>query len=87
MRYPSSHQIDLTFPEVVSATAAGSLLIQLPDVCFLCFSLNLIWPVPETLHLTWTSDKGEKLLYFPLLRTVRVPFETYGSSKLSSSRK
>lgn len=55
MRYPSSHQIALTFPEVVSATAAGSLLIQFPQVCFLCLSLNLIWPVPDTLHLTWTN--------------------------------
>ena len=47
MRYPSSHQIALTFPEVVSATAAGSLLIQFPPVCFLCLSLN---PVSYT-HL------------------------------------
>ena len=55
MRYPSSHQIDMTFPEVVSATAAGFLLIQFSLVCFLCFSFNLIWPVPDTLHLTWTN--------------------------------
>ena len=39
--YPSSHQIDRTLPEVVSATAAGSLLIQFPEVCFLCLNLNL----------------------------------------------
>ena len=44
-----------TIPEVVSATAAGSLLIQFPPVCFLCFNLNLIWPVPLTRHLTWTN--------------------------------
>ena len=24
-------------------------------VCFLCFNLNLIWLVPDTLHLTWTN--------------------------------
>ena len=34
-----------------------------------------------------TSDKRKKLLSFPLLRTVRVPFKTYGSSKLSPKRK
>ena len=39
--YPSSHQIDRTLLEVVSATAAGSLLIQFPEVCFLCLNLNL----------------------------------------------
>ena len=55
MTFPSSHQIDLTLPEVVSATAAGSRLIQFPPVCFLCLNLNLMWPVPETLHLTWTN--------------------------------
>ena len=53
--YPSSRQMDRTLPDVVSATAAGSRLIQFPEVCFLCLILNLIWPVPETLHLTWTN--------------------------------